>query len=293
MILRLTFVIGLCRAGYYDSGHDGLDPLGKRKDVFDEVTKKQGRRMGAERKQPDCPTSDGLSPFSALSFVDGEIYVRRELDDEKPMCERLIQIAKSNVTVLMKAGKTCGPVGEAKRRIAQNLYAVFWMGGLDGWPTGEDKTIYIKTSEFEGEVELSAEKATKLEACWMEGCDCDQAKSPLMRIFFGILLAACIGGLGYDSLSLAKGKDKKKKKERDPAKKKERKEKKEKKEKKDKVDKDDKDDKEKEGDDDENDKDEASPDESPRSVENEKANDENKETNQKPKEKVKNRKEKK
>jgi len=233
MILRVLLSISVAQAQHYYG--DDKNPH-RRKDVFDEVKSGQGKRQNLANKQPECPTADGLSPFSSLAFVDGEIYIRRTLEDDNPKCEKLIEIATHNTTALMKAGKACGPVGEWKRRIASNLFAVFWSGGLDGWPTGEEKTMFIKTDSFIGEIELSPEKFERLEACWMEGCGCEQAQSPGMRIFFAICLILCLMGLGYDSLSLVNGK-KKKKKERDPekeAKKKEKKEKKkEKKEKKD------------------------------------------------------------
>jgi len=219
------FSVACCAWAYYDPQSE----FRKKEDVFDQVTKQRKKSPGADQ-QPDCKAPDGLSPFANLAFVGGKIYVRRELNDTNTTCEELIHIAHKNVTELMKGAKMCGPVGEVKRRIAQNLFGVFWAAGFDGWPQGEDKTILVQTDNFEGEVELSEEKFAKLEACWMEGCGCDQAQSPMMRVVFAILFVVCLSGLGYDSVMLMIGKNKKKKAKSSKKEKKEKKEKSEAKE---------------------------------------------------------------
>merc|ERR1711972_440976 len=91
---------------------------------------------------PDCPKSDHMSPFWGLTYVNGE------------WCVKLNTIGGANFTTLTNASRTCGPAGEWKKRIAEELSAVFFQGVLE-WVKHENETIEVETEEGTFEIEVN------------------------------------------------------------------------------------------------------------------------------------------
>merc|ERR1712060_484531 len=120
-----------------------------------------------------------------------EIYVR--LDAPEGKCQKLISVGGVNFTELKNASRTCGPVGEWKHRIAENLSSMFFQGGHD-WIRGVNETIEIITENGTFQSEVNEEKYENMLACWKYSCDCEQAKNPVGR---AILIAMLIGALGF------------------------------------------------------------------------------------------------
>jgi hypothetical protein len=181
-----------------DGGRSDLP--GMKQDMFDRVQKnKKGGPQQRGKAPPDCPRSDGMSPFVALAFVDSDIFVKLNSSEEK--CVRLISVGGANYTDLMNASKTCGPVGEWKRRIAEETSAVFFQGGFE-WVKSENETIEVITEEGTFQSEISEAKFAELLECWKRSCGCEQAQHPKMRMVFLALFVICLGGLGGDAFKL-------------------------------------------------------------------------------------------
>merc|ERR1711990_787491 len=107
---------------------------------------KQDKMKGGQKKQKqreECPKSDGFSPFVGLCVIKQDIYVKLNPEEEK--CAKLIGIGGANITALWAASKTCGAVGEWKRRVVEELSAVFFVGGYETWPKNENDTIDVET----------------------------------------------------------------------------------------------------------------------------------------------------
>eukprot|EP00416_Gambierdiscus_australes_P035548 CAMPEP_0171095422 /NCGR_PEP_ID=MMETSP0766_2-20121228/43161_1 /TAXON_ID=439317 /ORGANISM="Gambierdiscus australes, Strain CAWD 149" /LENGTH=325 /DNA_ID=CAMNT_0011554227 /DNA_START=197 /DNA_END=1174 /DNA_ORIENTATION=+ len=210
-----------------DGGRSDLP--GMKQDIFDQVQKNKKSGPAPRGKgPPECPKSDKMSPFVGLAFASGEMYVR--INGTEGSCQRLITVAGANYTVLANASKTCGPAGEWKKRIAEELSAVFFQGGLE-WVKSEGEVLEVVTEEGTFQAVVSEEKYKEQLECWKRGCSCEQAKNPKMRMIFMAVLVICVGGLSYDSLKLAweKVRGKKPPKDKEKKAKKEKKEKKEKK----------------------------------------------------------------
>lgn len=99
-----------------------------------------------------------MSPFFGIAFVDGEIFVRltntttssSPSNEAEHQCVRLKSVGGANVSALTEASKLCGARGEWKRRIAEELSAVFFVGGWDTWPKSEGETIEVKCQVSKG-----------------------------------------------------------------------------------------------------------------------------------------------
>lgn len=181
-----------------DGGRSQLP--GMKQDMFDQAQQK--KKMGGQRPSrgpPDCPKSDKMSPFWGLAFVSGEVYVKLNSTDEK--CTKLVTVGGANYSTLTNASRTCGPAGEWKRRIAEQLSAVFFQGGLE-WVKHENETIEVVTEEGTFEVGVNEEKFAEQSVCWARGCDCEQAKNPAGRVVLFTLAAIGIIGLMSDTLKL-------------------------------------------------------------------------------------------
>lgn len=182
-----------------DGGRSDLP--GMKQDIFDQVNKRKNQgpqRQG--RGPPDCPKSDKMSPFVSMAFADGGVYVR--INSSEGKCYRLVSVGGANFSVLENASKTCGPAGEWKKRIAEEMSAVFFQGGLE-WVKSENETIEVETEEGIIEAEVSEAKWLEMESCWRKSCDCEQSKNPKMRLVLIALFVIAAGGLSYDSLKLA------------------------------------------------------------------------------------------
>merc|ERR1712060_777663 len=103
----------------------------------------------------ECPKSDKLSPFRALYLQRRDVFVKLNESDDK--CQQLITIGGANVSALFEASKTCGAAGEWKRRVAEELSAVFFVGGWDTWPKNEHEKVEVETELGVFEVPVSAE----------------------------------------------------------------------------------------------------------------------------------------
>lgn len=185
-----------------DGGRSQLP--GMKQDMFDQAQK--NKKMGGRappKGPPECPKSDGMSPFWGLTFIDGELYVKMNSTDEP--CQKLLTVGGANLTVLKNASLTCGPVGEWKRRIAEQLSVVFFQGGLE-WVKHENETVEVVTENGTFEIGVTEEKFAEQSTCWAKGCDCDQAKSPTGRAI--LYSVAAIGILGLLSDTLKYGWDK-------------------------------------------------------------------------------------
>jgi len=183
-----------------DGGRSDLP--GMKQDIFDQVqkNKKSGGAAPRGKGPPDCPKSDKMSPFFGLAFASGEVYVRVNSTEGK--CQRLITVAGANYSVLTNASRTCGPAGEWKKRIAEELSAVFFQGGLE-WVKSENETLEVITEEGTFEAVVSEEKYAEQAECWKRGCGCEQANNPKMRMVFVAILVISVGGLGFDSVKFA------------------------------------------------------------------------------------------
>jgi len=183
-----------------DGGRSDLP--GMKQDIFDQVqrNKKGGGPTPRGKGPPDCPKSDKMSPFFGLAFASGEMYVK--VNSTEGQCKRLITIGGANYSVLTNASRTCGPAGEWKKRIAEELSAVFFQGGLE-WVKSENETLEVVTEEGTFQAVVSEEKYAEQADCWKRGCGCEQANNPKMRMVFIAILVISVGGVGYDSLKLS------------------------------------------------------------------------------------------
>mmetsp|Transcript_53694 Transcript_53694/g.100623 ORF Transcript_53694/g.100623 Transcript_53694/m.100623 type:complete len:294 (-) Transcript_53694:159-1040(-) len=215
-----------------DGGRSELP--GMKKDIFDQMkdAKNKGQSGAQPAKRADCPKSDKLSPFRAFCIVQGEIFVKFNDTDEK--CRKIVSIGGANTSALFAASRTCGAAGEWKRRVAEELSAVYFVGGWEEWPKSEGEPVEVELVDGNFSVPITAENYEAIKDCWARGCGCEQAANPKMKGILFALLAICVFGIGWDSVKLTferffsdKKKDKKDKKD-----KKEKKEKKDKKAKK-------------------------------------------------------------
>merc|ERR1712187_1005736 len=130
-----------------------------------------------------------------------DVFVR--LNSCKGKGEKLISVGGANYSVLTNASRTCGPAGEWKRRIAENMSSVFFQGGLD-WVKHDNETIEVVLENGETHmIEVSEHKYEEMLACWKYACGCEQANAPITRVVFFTLFAIAFVGLGYDSFKLA------------------------------------------------------------------------------------------
>eukprot|EP00421_Protoceratium_reticulatum_P021399 CAMPEP_0168379164 /NCGR_PEP_ID=MMETSP0228-20121227/11703_1 /TAXON_ID=133427 /ORGANISM="Protoceratium reticulatum, Strain CCCM 535 (=CCMP 1889)" /LENGTH=406 /DNA_ID=CAMNT_0008392189 /DNA_START=53 /DNA_END=1273 /DNA_ORIENTATION=+ len=182
-----------------DGGRSELP--GMKQDIFDQVqkNKKSGGTAHRGKGPPECPKSDKMSPFFGLAFASGEMYVK--LNSTDGQCRRLLTVAGANYTILTNASRTCGPAGEWKKRIAEELSAVFFQGGLE-WVKSENETLEVITEDGTFEVEVSEAKYAIQADCWKRGCGCEQANNPKMRMIFLALFVISIGGVGVDGVKL-------------------------------------------------------------------------------------------
>jgi len=139
------------------------------------------------------------SPFFGLAFASGEMYVR--INETEGECKRLITVGGANYSVLTNASRTCGPAGEWKKRIAEELSAVFFQGGLD-WVKSENETVEVVTEDGTFEAVVSEAKFAAQLDCWKRGCGCEQAKNPKMRMILLTILVLSVGGIGTDGFKL-------------------------------------------------------------------------------------------
>jgi len=177
-----------------------------KQDMFDDVAKaKKGGNQRMSKEPPKCPASDKMTPFFNAAFTNGELYVR--LDSADGPCYKLVTVGGANFSTLQNASKTCGPAGEWKKRIAEEMSAVFFQGGLE-WVKNDNDTIevVIEISENVTEthaVTVSEAKYAALMECYARSCGCEQANNPKMKIVLFTLLAIALGGLSYDSIKVA------------------------------------------------------------------------------------------
>lgn len=197
-VLGLVLAASSVDAGMnIDGGRSDLP--GMKQDMFDRVQKnKQDPKKTA--KVPDCPKSDKMSPWYSLAFANQEVYVRLNGTDGE--CERLITVGGANYTELINASKTCGPAGEWKKRIAEELSAVFFQGGFE-WVKSENETIEVVTDTGTYQIEVNEHKHEVMLDCWARACDCEQAKNPMMRMVFYAMLVVALSGFGFDAGKLA------------------------------------------------------------------------------------------
>lgn len=182
-----------------DGGRSELP--GMKQDMFDRAQKsKKSGPQSRGRGPPECPKSDKMSPFFGMAFVSGELYVKVNSSDSQ--CSKLITAGGANYTVLSNASRTCGPAGEWKKRIAEELSAVFFQGGLE-WVKNENETIEVMTEDGTFDAMVSEEKYKEQSECWARGCGCEQAKNPVGRGILVSLLVISVGGLVFDSLRLS------------------------------------------------------------------------------------------
>merc|ERR1719321_613080 len=172
-----------------DGGRSDLP--GMNKDIFDQINDRKKNPQGAKTQgRPECPKSDHFSPFQAFTIVDSKIYIKLNATEEK--CVELLGVGKANISALFAAARTCGPVGEWKRRIAEELSAVFFVGGWEDWPKGENGMIDIKTETGIFPTAITADNYNIMKDCWARGCGCEQAKSPVMKGVGIALLIICV-----------------------------------------------------------------------------------------------------
>lgn len=187
-----------------DGGRSSLP--GMKQDMFDDVSraKKAGGRM-PNKGPPDCPKSDGMTPFFNMAFTLGELYVR--LDSADGLCHRVVSVGQAaNFSELQNASRTCGPAGEWKKRIAEEMSAVFFQGGWE-WPKSDNDTIEVVV-EIDGEnvtsqVAVSEAKYAAMMECWSRSCGCEQAANPKGKVVLFSLLLCALAGLSYDSVKVA------------------------------------------------------------------------------------------
>eukprot|EP00932_Pfiesteria_piscicida_P001189 SRR837773.1116.p1 GENE.SRR837773.1116~~SRR837773.1116.p1 ORF type:complete len:377 (-),score=177.73 SRR837773.1116:62-1027(-) len=173
-----------------------------KQDMFDRAQQqkdsKGANRMG--KGPPDCPKSDKMSPFFGLAFVSGDLYVKTNGTESK--CSKLVTVGGANYTVLANASRTCGPAGEWKKRIAEELSAVFFQAGLD-WVKHENEMIEVVTEDGTFELPVNEANYALMSECWARGCDCEQAKNPIGKAILLSCLAIGVGGLLFDSFKLS------------------------------------------------------------------------------------------
>jgi len=183
-----------------DGGRGDLP--GMKQDMFDQVNRasknRNQQRMG--KAPPDCPKSDKMTPFMSMAFVGADLFVR--LDSSEGTCHKLISVGGANLTELRNASLTCGPVGEWKKRIAEEMSAVFFQGGFE-WVKNDNESIEVVTEEGTFQTEVSEAKYAQMMECWKAACGCEQANNPKMKIILFSLLICALGGLSYDSVKLA------------------------------------------------------------------------------------------
>jgi len=203
--MALALLLGASRmvpatAQSIDGGRSELP--GMKRDIFDqyEASKRSGGAKKVGKGPPDCPKSDGMSPFTGVVMLGGEMYVR--LNGTEGQCRRLITLGGANFSSMVNFSRTCGPAGEYKRRIAENISTIFFQGGLD-WAKHDGETMEVVTEDGTFEVDVSEAKYEILLECWKRGCDCEQAKNPIMKAVFMALAVIAVGGLSYDSLKVA------------------------------------------------------------------------------------------
>jgi len=181
---------------------------GRSKILFNQHDKfNMGPKTGTSTKTKECPRADELSPFSGIAFAGGDILVRLNETDTAPMCQVLKRIgsAPGNETSveaekMIEFSKRCGPVGEYKRRIAESWSIPMFTGGLD-WVSNDGETIWVETDQTGPEgvlVEVTKAKWELSKDCWTQGCECEQTKSPRVRIGLYILGALMFLGLSWD-----------------------------------------------------------------------------------------------
>merc|ERR1712232_332969 len=143
-----------------------------------------------------------------MAWGSREIFVK--LNSSADKCSKLITIGGANYTTLQNASMTCGPRGEWKSRISENLSSIFFQGGLE-WVKHENETIEVVTEDGTFEVPVTEERYQDLLACWARGCDCEQVKNPAGRAVLLALVAIAVIGLGHDGVRWLRDKFKDKK----------------------------------------------------------------------------------
>jgi hypothetical protein len=181
-----------------DGGRSDLP--GMKQDMFDQVKKNKQNQHMKKGKVPECPKSDHMSPFYSLAFANNEIFVR--LNSTEGKCSKLITIGGANYSELTNYSKTCGPAGEWKKRIAEELSAMFFQGGLTSWVKSENESIEVVTEDGTFEVEVNEQKYEIMLDCWKRSCGCEQANNPIARMVMMAMLVIAIGGLGFDSFKV-------------------------------------------------------------------------------------------
>jgi len=128
-----------------DGGRGDLP--GMKQDMFDQVKKQKKGGPKIAKGPPDCPKSafGQMSPFTSMAFTNGEVYVR--LDASEGPCHKLISVGGANHSTLQNASLTCGPVGEWKKRIAEEMSMVFFQGGLE-WPRVKTRPLRSSLSRM-------------------------------------------------------------------------------------------------------------------------------------------------
>eukprot|EP00392_Amoebophrya_sp_AT5.2_P004986 g4995.t1 len=199
---------------------------GRSKILFNNYDKFSAPKTGSSTKTKECPKADELSPFSGIAFAGGDILVRLNESDTAPMCQVLKRIgsAPGNETSveaekMIEFSKRCGPVGEYKRRIAESWSIPMYTGGLD-WVNSDGDEIWVETDQtgyakeicpcptLPGEpltktkqgilVNVTKAKWEATKECWTQGCECEQTKSPRLRVGLYVLGAVMFVGLMWD-----------------------------------------------------------------------------------------------
>merc|ERR1712217_924592 len=188
---------GSAAAQSVDGGRSELP--GMKRDIFDQVQGQKGRPPPRGKGPPDCPKSDGWSAFTAIAFTSSSAFVKLSVNEEK--CKQLISIGGVNMTQLINASRTCGPAGEFKRRIAENMSSMFFQGGFD-WVKSENETLEVVTEDGTFQAHVNEDNYVEMLACWRYGCGCEQANNPIMRGILIAMLVIAAGGLSYDSVKV-------------------------------------------------------------------------------------------
>jgi len=187
-------------AAQVDGGRSELP--GMKKDMFDQYQNNKKKPQQAKSKAPPpCPRSDFMSPFTGITFSSSEMYVR--LNGTEGKCTRLITVGGYNFTNMMNFSRTCGPAGEWKRRVAENLSTIFFQGGSESWAKHDGDIIEVITEEGTFEVNVTEAKYEEMVECWKRGCGCEQANHPTMKVLFITMGVIAISGLCYDSFKAA------------------------------------------------------------------------------------------
>merc|ERR1712083_262755 len=208
-----------------DGGRGDLP--GMKRDMFDQINKQkqQGGAGAKEKKRPECPKSDELSPFTSFAIVGGNIFVK--FNESDATCRRLISVGGANISSLFSAARTCGAVGEWKRRVAEELSAMYFITGGEGWPKSEGEPIELELEDGNYSIPITPANYELIKDCWARGCGCEQAANPKMKVVMLTLLAIALTGLGWDAVKMGyekffgkkKDKEKKEKKKEKKAKK--------------------------------------------------------------------------